>query len=282
MRNDSSRCALSKAEKFKRNICFGVIVCCVAAVLAIEISDIEFADDALLSTMLSSSVSRLIGAAALITVAAYLGYRVFDPFRKPFLRSLIFVLPCFAVAVNNFPIVGVITGNVRITQPVSYVAALILQCFSIGLFEELAFRGVMLPVILERRRKTLSDILVSVCLTSAVFGAIHLVNLFAGAGFLSVVLQIGYSFLIGGMCSVVLLKTHNIWYCVLIHSVFDFGGLFVSILGKGNPWDGLTVSITVILALAVAVYVTIAFIKLDPRSIDGIYHKNISPEMEKE
>lgn len=282
MKNDSPRRVSSRSEKFKRNICFSAVACCMAAVLFIEISGMEFADDEVLSGMISSSVSRLIGAAALIIVSAYFGYKLFDPFREPFFRSLIFVLPCLAVAINNFPIVGLITGDVRVIQPASYVAALALQCFFIGLFEEFAFRGVMLLVILEKRRKTILDVFVSICLTSAVFGVIHLLNLFAGAGLGSVVLQIGYSFLIGGMCSVILLKTHSIWYCVLVHSVFDFGGLFVSMLGTGEQWDGLTVSITVILALAVAAYVAVAFIRLDPRSIDDLYSENISTEMEKE
>lgn len=278
----TDRHILSKSLQVKRTLCFTAVIILLLVLSIFELVSPELSENEVLSDMLSMSVSRLLGAAAFAVMAAYFGYRIFDPFRKPFWSSLAFILPCLAVAVNNFPIIALAVGNARLTQPASYIAALALQCVSVGLFEEIAFRGVIMLIILEKRRKKRSDVFASVCLTSAVFGAIHLTNLFAGAGFGSVALQIGYSFLIGGMCSVVLLKTHNIWFCVLIHSVFDFGGLFVSTLGEGEIWDPLTVTITAVLAVVVAVYTIVAFARLDLGAIDEFYSENISSEMKKE
>lgn len=275
----ADKCIFSGLERAKRALCIITVVILISALSVFELLSPELSEDKVLSDMLSMSISRLLGAAAFVVMATYFGYKIFDPYKKPFWRSLAFALPCLAVAVNNFPIIALVTGSARLTKPASYIAALALQCISVGLFEEIAFRGVILLIILEKRRKKLSDVFLSVCLTSAVFGAIHLTNLFAGAGLGSVALQIGYSFLIGGMCSVVLLKTHNIWLCVLIHSVFDFGGLFVSTLGEGEIWDPLTVVITAVLAVAVAVYTVIAFVRLDISSINGFYPESISSEI---
>ena len=116
-------------------------------------------------------------------------------------------------------------------------------------------------------------LLVSLLLTSAVFGGVHLFNLFMSS-LPSVLLQIGYSFLIGAMCSVVLLKTRNIWLCVLIHAVYDFGGKLIPTLVKGTLWDTPTVIVTTVLALVTAGYLTWQFFKLDLAEVEKIYSKS--------
>ena len=88
-------------------------------------------------------------------------------------------------------------------------------------------------------------------------------------------MQIGYSFLIGGMCAVILIKTYNIWLCVAVHAIFDFGGYFVQIMGAGNQWDPVTVILTAVIAVIVAVYIICALIKYDPGELDGIFGKAV-------
>ena len=56
-------------------------------------------------------------------------------------------------------------------------------------------------------------------------------------GILDVLLQVGYTFLIGGMFAVMMLKTNNVWLCVIIHALFDFGGLLAFEIADGNPWE---------------------------------------------
>ena len=62
-------------------------------------------------------------------------------------------------------------------------------------------QGVILPVLID----------------AALFGLWHLTNLLVGADVGATLLQVGYSFLIGGMLSAVLLKTGNIWTGVFRH-----------------------------------------------------------------
>ena len=93
----------------------------------------------------------------------------------------------------------------------------------------------------------------------------------AGAGFGSIAMQIGYSFLIGGLCSFVLLKTGNIAFCVLLHATFNFTGTLVERLGTGG-WGGwLTAIITLVVALPVAVYVVYSLIKIPTETTDKLY-----------
>ena len=103
------------------------------------------------------------------------------------------------------------------------------------------------------------------------FGVIHLINIVAGASPGAVILQIGYSFLIGAMCSVVLFKTANLWLCVLLHAVYDFCGMLVPTLGDGKWWDIPTVIFTVILALFTIVFYVLAFVRMDPKETRRLY-----------
>ena len=126
---------------------------------------------------------------------------------------------------------------------------------------------------MEKTGTSRKGIFLATIYSGAVFGLMHLINLFEGAGIGSVILQIGYSFLIGAMCSVVLVKTRNIWLCVALHAIYDFCGFLVPELGQGIIWDMVTVIITAILAVATFVYMLYVFFKTDLSAADGIYTK---------
>jgi hypothetical protein len=83
-------------------------------------------------------------------------------------------------------------------------------------------------------------------------------------------LQVGYSFLIGGMCAIVLLKTGSIWYCVLLHTVYDIGGTILYV-GGGVRWDAVTVTITAVLGVAVAVFMAISLLRIKPEDVAFLF-----------
>ena len=217
------------------------------------------------------AITRALGAAAFAVILLYLGYKALLPNRAALWQGVAFGLPAFAVAINNFPFSCIIRGEAVITAPVGRIILLILECISVALFEELAFRGVVLLGFVEKARSRLG-LFVAIILSSAVFGVIHLLNLFTSSP-AAVIMQIGYSFLIGGMCAVILLKTKNIWLCVASHAIFNFGGAIISTCGQGEIWDSFTVIFTAILALATFVYMLVAFLKIDMSSVDEIYEK---------
>ena len=218
-------------------------------------------------------LTRGLGGIVFFVLVWYLEYNVLNPIRKPFLRSLVLCIPAFAVVINNLHIYTLITGVERVTSGSGMIALLALECFCVGLFEEMAFRGVVFLGILERRRGRVLDIVIAIIISSVIFGIVHSLNFFymsPGA----VIQQIGYSFLIGAMCSVVLVRTKNIWLCVILHAIFNFGGSLVPTLGEGFVWDTPTIIVTVILAVFTTAYMTVSLIKTPTSELDDIYtHK---------
>ncbi len=188
---------------------------------------------------------------------------------KTNLKAFLIFLPCMAVAVNNFPFITFFGGKAYISSGMTEIVLYAVLCLGVGFFEEMAFRGCIFTILLQRRGKRQIDVFISIVLSSVIFGLVHLVNLFGGnVG--AVILQVGYSFLIGGMCSVILVKTQNIWYCVVLHAVYNFAGGVVPECGGGTIWDTPTVVWTAIVAVIVAAYVIYTLIKITPEDIDGL------------
>ena len=147
------------------------------------------------SEMIDSVITRLVGSVAIACLLPTLGYKVFN---KPSGFAVLSVLPCFAAVICNPPLIGLISGDAEIIYGEGYRFLLFAaECLATGIFEELLFRAILFPAILEKRRQTSVKIFLSVIVSSAIFALVHLLNLFAGAGFGSVAMQIGYSFLIG-------------------------------------------------------------------------------------
>ena len=278
-----------------RKFCLGLLIVCVLLIGAYrlffadalaqsELMKSLISDDDYRPAILNTLVMDALGSVVFLCMTLYMGYRVFTPFHKPVLKNALFVLPALAVAINNFPLIGLATGNATITDPMGGVLLIVAYCLAIGLFEELAFRGLFLLMILDGRRKSSKQIFWTTAVSCAVFGLVHLVNIAIGASPGATILQVGYSFLIGGMCAIVLLKTGSIWYCVLLHTVYDVGGTILYV-GGGQRWDAVTVTITAVLGVAVAVFMLLSLLRIKPEDIDRLFPKKqekqeIEPENE--
>ena len=264
--------APKRRRYISRKDCLAIIFLSVPVLLWLEIGKPTLSDDPVLAPLMSMTLTRLIGAVVFLALLLHDGYRVLHPLQKPFWRGLLFTLPPFLVVVNNMPILSMIWGDAYLVHSApAYLLWFAAECLAIGLFEELAFRGVIFLMFAEKRCATRKGLFWSLILTSAVFGGVHLVNVLMGAGIGPTILQIGYSFLIGAMCSVVLLKTRNIWICVALHAVYDFCGTLMPTLGDGTWWDTPTVIFTAVLAVATAVYLVWQFFRLDLDRVGEIY-----------
>ncbi len=264
-------------RRLPRKVGIAVILAAAPLLIWLEFGNPTLSADPRLCEIMKMTLTRLVGAAVFLVLLLTEGYRLLHPARgfKPLGGFLLFFLPPLAVAVNNLPLIGLLTGEATISRssPLDWLWYS-LMCLSIGLFEEFAFRGVVLPMFAERRHRTRKGLFISIILTSAVFGAVHLVNLAMGAGLGGVIRQIGYSFLIGAMCAVVLFQTRNIWLCVLLHATFDFGGMMLDSrvgLGTGKIWNLPTILITVLLAVATTAYLVWRFFRLDLSALDDLY-----------
>ena len=256
-------------SKRKKRVLMVLAAALFACLLAVEIfnkaifSGIENGD------LVYSVISRFVGGAAcMIFIYVFVTPTLLSP--KTNIKRFLIFLPCMAVAINNFPFISYFTGKAYIASDARHVMLFALTCLGVGFFEEMAFRGCIFTVLLQRRKKRRIDVFFAIVLSSVVFGAVHLVNVFAGASIGSVILQVGYSFLIGGMCSVVLVWTSNIWYCVILHAVYNFAGGVVPECGGGEIWPVSTVILTTVIAVAVAAYVIYLLVKTEPAQIDRL------------
>ena len=227
----------------------------------------RLSDDPLVHRLAEGTVYRAFGASVFLFALLYLGYRVWGRGCKGSWRVF---LPALVIAVNNLPIIALASGEARVTN-FGLLWLFALECLLIGLFEELTFRGVLLPMLLQKRRSSSREIFWVTAVSSAVFGLIHLINLAEGAGVGATLLQVGYSFLIGGMCAIVLLKTGSLPLCILIHAAYDFCGGLVPTLGEGRLWDTPTVILTAVLSVLVAAYMVWTLLHIKPEETDRLY-----------
>jgi len=223
-------------------------------------------DDTIADGLLTSSISRL-SASLFIGWLFYLyGGKRLMVFTRELFAHLIWALPCLMVAVINFPFSALISGGSYIYR-MDLMWLYIIYIISIALLEELVFRGGLLILVLEKVRFKKFKFLWTTLITSLVFSLIHLTNLIEGAGLMNTLLQCLYTFLIGAMLAVTMIKLKNIWVCVLIHAIFDFGGLLIIHLGIGNPWDTLFWILTITGGVLCAGHIIFTLIRLDLRNV---------------
>lgn len=250
-----------------------IVLCLTLGLSALPIQRLTdlFIGDKLVSAMVSTSVLRII-----LSVVAGIFIYVYG-FNKLFkntfgIKGYLLSIPALIIAVNNFPIIGVITGNVTVFADGNRFLLYVFYCVSVGIYEETTFRGLIFPLCVLLFKDKKCGLFWAVFLSSALFGLSHLMNLFGGAQFGVTVLQIGYSFLIGAMCAISMLMTGNIYCAILLHTVYDIGGLILEPafnVAIGNQWDTATVIITAVLGVAVTViYVLYTLRKKDKSFIN--------------
>jgi len=185
------------------------------------------------------------------------GYKhIFKYDLKSFFIAMLLYIPCILVCINNFPIVALITKNASLNiKPIEF-CLYILICLSIAIFEEVIFRGLIFPIFLEKFSS-----FKAIMLSSLVFSLCHLINAFSiNIGY--VVLQVGYSFLIGAMCAVNFEKSNSIYLPIILHFIFNFGGLLLDYnLVQGNIWDKWSVIVTAVLGVFTFAYTIIVYFK---------------------
>lgn len=216
------------------------------------------------------------GGACLLFMLEFSFTRVFSPLgnKKPLLVAL--TIPGFVIAVNNFPFVSFFQKDCSLDAAPSSIAFFALVCLGVGFFEEMAFRGCAFMLLLKSRTQSKGKIFLAIFLSSVVFGLIHFVNIFFGASPLAVLLQIGYSALIGALCSMVLLLTRNIWLCVILHATYNFCGGLIDRYGSGVQWTTAEIIFTAVIAVIVTVYFFVLFFKMPTKLASELFKKNES------
>lgn len=224
-----------------------------------------------LTPILDVAITRALATVIALIAVDALGYNILHKFNG---GSLVAVLPCFAAVICNPPLLGLIDGNATLSyfgfDAAAYIALFALECLCVGAFEEILFRGGLFLVVLEKHRSSKKQVFISVLLSSAAFAIVHLFNLINSSP-VSVIMQVGYSFLLGCACSFTLLKTGNVLPCITLHAAFNFCGSLIDVLGTGN-WSGIPLTIlSACVCVIVAVYVIASFFKSSFPSTDAFY-----------
>lgn len=213
------------------------------------------------------------GGACILFMIEFSITSVFSPLGNKKLIAFFLALPAFIIAVNNFPFVSYFAGDCKVEEGIGKILFFALVCLGVGFFEELAFRGCVFTMLLKKRTQSKGKIFVAILLSSAVFGVVHLINIFFGASPVAVLMQIGYSTLIGALCSVVLLLTGNIWLCVVLHSLYNFCGGIIDGYGSGIQWTAAEIIFTAVVSVIVAAYFIVIFIKMPTSYAEKIFEK---------
>ena len=224
---------------------------------------IKFFDNELTNSLFCSTMSRAIGSLLFIYVVKMLYSERAFSITNGGLRGLLWCVPCILVAFANFPYSALITGKASIVRTDIFYLYVFFT-ITTAIYEELVFRGTLVFMIkgffINNQHKNLFTVLI----TSALFALLHSLNFMVGFS-LDVLLQIGYTFLLGCMLSSVYLYTKNLYICIGIHAIFNFGGLLIATIGEGYNWDVIFWILTGVCGVFCAVHVIFTVIKLDKK-----------------
>ncbi len=224
----------------KDSITIVLFIALVVLIVAINSINFSFFDDRTLNALVKDVIIRSASAIFVIVIIVVDGdKKCLNPLTVAKKGAILWCIPCLFVALANFPYTALASGSLSIVKP-QLVWLFAIDCLLIGIFEEFLFRGILQDFIASLVKGKRRERLLTVFLTSAAFGLWHLFNLAGGANVGMTLLQVGYTFLVGAMLSAVVIKTGNLWLCVILHAIFDFGGLIADGgigIAKGTPWD---------------------------------------------
>ncbi len=95
-----------------------------------------------------------------------------------------------------------------------------------GIWEEIAFRGVILTLLLKNYSKKKSIII-----DGLLFGGMHFINIIEGADVVLTIIQMVYASTVGFAFAYMFIKTESLVPCIIAHYLIDvFGALFLNVI----------------------------------------------------
>lgn len=257
---------VQKAEKSKRawgivQMALIMILCAITVIL--DFLPIKYVSDSFRNGMLSKIIQTSCGSIAVVLLMLRLRIRVFG---KP--QALLYLLPCLLVAMDNFQWSAFIQGKMELvrTAPID-VILFTLHCFTIGLFEECIFRGIVISVLASVCPNNKKGFLLTFILSSVVFGLAHLLNGFSW--------QVLYTMLTGAVFAFCLIKTKNIFLCAFVHGLYNLCGLLFDTQGLGNGvvFDLGTVLTMLIVSVIVGTFILIYTLRYTEEERMNLYER---------
>jgi len=238
----------------KSNYQIILFVLLIGFMIFLDQSNIEWSKNTLASAMIENSILRFFGGVIFIVLLCSYGYGWLFKFTWQF-SALLVIIPGVIIAINNFPISAYFNGRTTIIEPTYNIYLFLVESLSVGFFEEIIFRGLVLVLLIEKLGKKSNGLLKAIIISASIFSLIHIINIFDGASIGNTVLQIGYSFLIGLLFAVLYLKTKNLWLIMILHALYNFFGQVMFQVGTvTNRYDTITIVLTITFGILTAIY----------------------------
>ncbi len=232
-----------------------------------EFIEISYVKDEFQNRMLSKIIQHAFGIVGVFLLVRSLDIKVFGKIENAWC-----LLPCFIVALDNFQWSAFFNGKMQLihTDMRDFIL-FFLYCMTVGLLEELLFRGILFGLLAGFFSKDRKGFLITYTLSSVLFGVAHLFNGFS----IGTLLQVGYTVLTGGLFAFCFVKTKNILCPAFIHGIYNFCGLLYDKqgLGMGVVFDMGTVLTMVIVSVLVGVFVLYEIWKYPEREREALYKK---------
>lgn len=168
-----------------------------------------------------NSINALTGIVFLIGMITYLkkkkllSYYGINNLKELEYKNLLFCLPMIIIALGN------LRYGIHINNSWEQIVYISLEALGVGFAEEILFRSFLMKAIINKSATA------AIIISSAVFGIIHIFNLFYGADIITTLAQVIYATALGLMFSMFFYKTNNILPCVICHSIINMTNTFL-------------------------------------------------------
>lgn len=251
--------SLEKDKLYFKHIKVEIIISLAFAIIMIIISNLFSKNTNIKNNNIIIFISNIIMYIGCCGFIFTLNYIIDTSKSKLTVRKIATCLPFILVALNNFPFISLIKGEIVLNINLSELILFILMCTLISCFEEIVFRKIIFTYILRKSNNPVYSILIS----SLIFALLHLANLISGSSILQTILQIGYSFLVGAMLCVTLLISNSILLCIIIHTIYNILGLSINYFATDYSLDIETIILTIIISVFALIWGIIATKKLN-------------------
>ena len=114
-----------------------------------------------------------------------------------------------------------------------------LTMFFVGFREESCFRGIVVNVIGDRYIKDRKGIMITTFVSAALFGVMHMQNLFVGQSFAATLFQTVNAACMGCFLTAVYLRGGNLWAMMVMHGFYDMSLMVKNLLTKTSDAGAL-------------------------------------------
>jgi membrane protease YdiL (CAAX protease family) len=215
-----------------------------------------------------SSIGLVLGAAVLILLLQRFEWLDVAGFRLPTREAWLLIVPAMLWIVSANFYVSSGTFDVNFSDPLTS-SLLTLRMLSTGLFEETAFRGVILTTMLMAWGQTRRGVWKSFLLSSLLFGLLHLLNLGARET-IAVVANSIYTCFTGALFAGIAMRCRSIWPAVLLHGLSN-ALLSLNRLGEPSPeWTADYAVVRILVHIPLGLYGLLLIRGLNFESVPGI------------